>query len=275
MSYYKGASIFKNAEKHVSARWLVKIDLKDFFHSISERRVYNLVKSYGYPPLLSFEIARLATRPYSKIYGIQKKVKSRKRLKYKFYSSMELSVLPQGGNLSPALSNLVLKSFDDQIEAVASKFDCTCTRYADDIVFSTLSKSFNRQKATELVGKIYDVINRNGFNPNKKKTRIIPPGSRKLVTGLVVNDSEPKLPKEFKENIDKHLYFIKKYGVLGHVKRRKFYTVGTFQSHLKGLIRFASSVEEDFGKDRLAVFNSIDWESANELEYGKIPFWVD
>ena len=52
----------KNAEQHRSCRWLVKVDVKSFFESISERQVYKVFRALGYPALLSFELTRLCTR---------------------------------------------------------------------------------------------------------------------------------------------------------------------------------------------------------------------
>ncbi len=61
-AYARGASPIKCAKHHLGARWLVKIDIHDFFESISERRVYFAFRSCGYQPLVSFELARITTR---------------------------------------------------------------------------------------------------------------------------------------------------------------------------------------------------------------------
>jgi RNA-directed DNA polymerase len=62
MAYARGASPLLCANRHVGARWLVKLDIHDFFESISERRVYFAFHECGYQALVAFELARLCTR---------------------------------------------------------------------------------------------------------------------------------------------------------------------------------------------------------------------
>ena len=60
-SYHKDASILKCAQEHLGAKWLIKLDIKNFFGSIQEGQVYDVFESRGYNPLVSFEMARLCT----------------------------------------------------------------------------------------------------------------------------------------------------------------------------------------------------------------------
>ena len=62
-AYRRGRSIRAAAERHVGAAWLVKLDLHDFFPSVSENRVYRTFQELGYANLVSFELGRLTTRP--------------------------------------------------------------------------------------------------------------------------------------------------------------------------------------------------------------------
>ena len=47
------------AEQHRNARWLVKMDVMNFFESILEPKVYEVFRSFGYQPLMAFELTRL------------------------------------------------------------------------------------------------------------------------------------------------------------------------------------------------------------------------
>lgn len=49
------------AEEHCGCAWLLKVDIQDFFHSITEGQVSAIFYQLGYPSLLSFELARLVT----------------------------------------------------------------------------------------------------------------------------------------------------------------------------------------------------------------------
>lgn len=69
VAYMRGQTIVAAASRHCGARWMVKVDIKDFFDSITETSVYYVFQSLGYRPLISFEMARLCTvglrlRPY-------------------------------------------------------------------------------------------------------------------------------------------------------------------------------------------------------------------
>ena len=176
--------------------------------------------------------------------------------------------------MSPVISNLVLKSFDAEIKSLALKYGCECTRYADDICFSTDSSNFNREKAQQLIGEVFKVIYKNGLKPNNKKTTIVPPGAKKIVTGLIVNKSKPRLTKDFKQNLETHLHFAEKYGVLSHIKKRDFNSTSGFRSHLWGLIQFANSIEKDFGEDCKAKFETLDWEKAELFPDDKPSYWL-
>lgn len=96
-AYVKGKGIIDNAEVHCGASWLVKIDIRRFFESISERQVYHVFKRMNYTNLLSFELARLCTIATSN----KKKGNSRRwtqfNKRYKFYDySEKMGHLPQG-----------------------------------------------------------------------------------------------------------------------------------------------------------------------------------
>jgi RNA-directed DNA polymerase len=55
-------SLLDGASRHAGCSWLIKLDLRNFFESISERRAYRVFKQLGYGGLISFELARICTR---------------------------------------------------------------------------------------------------------------------------------------------------------------------------------------------------------------------
>ena len=59
---YRDRGILAAARRHADCTWLVKMDIRDFFDSLSERRVYRVFRSLGYGALLSFQLARICTR---------------------------------------------------------------------------------------------------------------------------------------------------------------------------------------------------------------------
>lgn len=60
-AYDKKCSIVENAKVHIDSPWMIKLDIKNFFHSIYEKDVYTIFNDLGYTELLSLELARLCT----------------------------------------------------------------------------------------------------------------------------------------------------------------------------------------------------------------------
>ena len=253
-AFSPGDNIVANAAGHCSASMIVKVDIENFFTSINEVSVYKVFRRLGYPALVSFELARICTRVVSdKRLGppppyARKHWKSQS--KYAFYSFRFLGHLPQGAPTSPMLANLVCRSLDEQLEALAKKFDAHFTRYADDLTFSLDTK--NREIGKELVQKIGAVLRDHGLAPRAAKTVISGPGARKIVTGLVVNGLKPSLPKEIKARIEVPLYFIEKYGLINHCERSGFCSPISYLNHIFGLVRYASMVDPVKGASWLA-----------------------
>ena len=92
---------------------------------------------------------------------------------------------------------------------------------------------------------------------NREKTAVIPPGARKIVLGLFVYETTPRLSRAFKDKIRQHFYYIEKFGVEEHVIRGGFDSVGGFCRHLKGLLDFSNMVEPGFARDCYAQFAKI------------------
>jgi RNA-directed DNA polymerase len=104
-------SIFSNAKPHVNKKHLLNMDLKDFFPSISAKRVRQiLVKHIGInDSQMADVLALLCTYQKS---------------------------LPIGAPTSPVLSNFACLEMDKELAAYCLLKDIDYTRYADDLTFS-------------------------------------------------------------------------------------------------------------------------------------------
>jgi RNA-directed DNA polymerase len=257
-AFNEGCSPVKNAQQHCSSKWLVKIDVENFFESVSEKQVYHVFKGMGFRPLLSFELARLCTRIADPLGrpGVHY-WRLRKRYSIGAYCKDCIGHLPQGAPTSPLLANLVCFDLDTRLNAIAGKFRCVYTRYADDIVFS--SQDFDRRRAKKLIALTVGVLAEFGFKQNFRKTIIAPPGARRIVTGLLVDGVEVKLPNKYREKIELHLHHAAKHGIASHCERRKFRSLVGFRNHLHGLITYAESVDPKFGAKCRSEFESLPW----------------
>lgn len=237
---------------------MVKIDVKDFFESISERQVYYVFKSLGYPKLLSFEFARICTRVIPPSGSGQPRlrdalprwVNKRSKARVPYSSIGQVGHLPQGAPTSAMLANLSVFELDKKIQAIASTFNATYTRYADDIVLTR--NEGTRQDCEEILRRVISEVRTSGLRVNSYKSGVRGPGARKIVTGLVINDDVPRVPKRYREDILLSIYHIKKHGLLSHMERRKARSPLGYLNHLVGRILFCRSVEAQFADAAMA-----------------------
>lgn len=258
-AYEPGVNSLEMAQLHCGAKWLIKLDITSFFESVLEPEVYKVFRGLGYQPLVAFEMTRVCTR-----LRTSKNPSSQRRDRHpriRQYTNAFMGHLPQGAPTSPMLANLACRSLDEALEALATKTGLIYTRYADDLTFSTRSETFSNAQARAFVRSVYAVLLRQGFFPNYAKSRIHPPGARKVVLGLLVDGAEPKLTREFRDRLRMHIHFCE-YTAIGpvlHATNRGFDSVLGLQRHLFGLAAYAQSIDRTLGTAYLDRLRKIDW----------------
>ncbi|REG49003.1 RNA-directed DNA polymerase [Paraburkholderia sp. BL6669N2] len=265
-AFAPGCTLLNAAEPHCGARWLIKVDVQNFFESISEIAAYRAFRGLGYQPLVAFEFARLCTRlgrKTSRRSHAQWRRAPWRRYKIAAYNHDQYRIghLPQGAPTSPMLANIAMHGADEALHALARSSGLTYTRYADDLTFSTTALDFNRELASIVVRSVYRILGEYGFSPNVAKTQIIPPRARKIVLGLLVDEPNPRLPREFREKMRMHLYYIKKDGVgpARHAANRGFTAVASLRNVLYGLAAFATQIEPQYGLSIRKELDAVAW----------------
>lgn len=265
-AFAPGCTLLRAAEPHCGAKWLIKVDVQNFFESVSEIAAYRAFRGLGYQALTAFEFARLCTRlgriTLRRLHP-QWRSNSWRRYEIAAYNRNQgrIGHLPQGAPTSPMIANIAMLTADEELHALASSWRLTYTRYADDLVFSTADPDFTRQLASSVVRSVYRILGSYGFSPNVAKTQIVPPRARKVVLGLLVDEPSPRLPREFREKMRMHLYYLKKDGVgpARHAAKRGFTAVASLRNILYGLTAFASQIEPQYGAGIRAELDSITW----------------
>ena len=227
-AYKRGTPITANAIPHKNRKYLLKMDLEDFFGSITFIQVYrNVFNTRYFPKQIGTILTELCCKD---------------------------DVLPQGAPTSPMLSNLVMRHFDDTIGNWCKKRGISYTRYSDDMTFSgDVPLYFVYEKVCRILKKM-------GFEINEKKTHFITNASRQTVTGLTVND-EVRIPADYKRKLRQEVYYALKYTVEGSLKHTKntdyvstHYTyIGSYEvyechkylNHLLGQINYVLGVEPE------------------------------
>lgn len=246
-AYRSGRSIVGCAAEHIGARWLVKVDVHNFFGSIDEIRVYELFRGLRYPSLLSFELSRLCTRAEVGIPQAWRRDRGP-------YTQVPVGVLPQGAPTSGALANAAMLEVDDALAALAERHNLTYTRYSDDLVFSAVSR-FSRGQAAGIVAKVDATLRRHRLQIHRRKTSVVTPGARKVVLGLLLEKDGVALPLRFKRRIQTHVRGVGTFGLVAHAEHRRFRSVLSMIEHVDGCIAFAKSVDASFAASVKAEWN--------------------
>ncbi|RSL29691.1 RNA-directed DNA polymerase [Salibacterium salarium] len=244
-AFEKKKSIITNAKIHRNKRFVLNIDLENFFESFNFGRVRGFFIKNNHL-LLPNEVATVIAQ-----------------------LSCYQGKLPQGAPSSPIITNLICEILDLRLLKIARRYKVDYTRYADDLTFSTNKNSFLEQE-TRFLEEISKELKRSGFEINEKKTRLQFKDSRQVVTGLVVNK---------KVNVKRDYY--KNTRAMAHT----LYTQGKFEidgeeatiDQLEGRFSFINQLDwsnnmkinrnnKDY-KNRFASFKS------SEREYQKFLFY--
>jgi retron-type reverse transcriptase len=170
-------SIVSNALPHVGREVVVNLDLKDFFPTLTWKRVKGKFRGLGYSEAVATVLALLCTEPDVDAVELDGE---------RLYARKGTRRLPQGAPTSPALTNLICARLDRRIAGVASKLGFSYTRYADDMTFSASGEAAN--KTGTILKAVNDIVAAEGFAVHPDKTRVMRRHRRQEVTGLVVNE---------------------------------------------------------------------------------------
>lgn len=247
--YVKGRGIKENASFHVDKKYVLNVDIKDFFNSVKKEYIR---KYLSYKP---FSINRnsVSSIIISEICTFN-------------------NSLPTGSVTSPFLSNIVLKELDYSLTMLAVKNKIIYSRYVDDLTFSTNKKIDFKN----LVNSIGQRISKFGYKLNKNKTRLQCWGSRQIVTGLVVN-KKVSVKREF---IDLTKVMLNNWWVDGYENAQSKYVLDRHISEgvnldnvVRGRIDFIGDIMNPTKRKFHAIYIDLlkrYWVLKHKMDYSKI-----
>lgn len=212
-AYDKGNNILKHATVHKDNNYLLKIDLKDFFPSISGNDIEHFCVNNanmlpcGWSCKDTILLINLTCR-----YG-------------------KLAI---GAVTSPVISNIICYDLDSKIKSFCDASEVTYSRYADDLYFSVNEKDV-------LLG-VYDKAHKvldalpcpYGLRINHNKTTHTSSKHRRVVTGLVLtSDCKVSIGRKKKRYIKSMIH---KWNLLAEEEKVS----------LKGLLSYVNGVEPSF-----------------------------
>ena len=225
--FVKYRSLVTGAAPHTGKAVVLNLDLKDFFPSITWRRVKGLFVKLGYGEHVATVLALLCTEPPRVATELDGRV---------YHVALGERVLPQGACTSPALTNLLCRRLDARLAGLAKRFGYTYTRYADDLTFSSASTA----DLNKLQWSVRQVIASEGLADNPSKTRVMRASQRQEVTGVVVN-TRPKVSRDTLRTLRAILHNCAKHGLASQNRDGH----ADFAAHLRGRVEFACMVDPE------------------------------
>lgn len=228
-------SIISNATPHVGQDLVVNYDLKNFFPSISYRRVKGVFRAMGYSEAVATILGLLCTEPEIEEVELDSKT---------YYVATSDRHLPQGSPASPALSNLICRRLDRRLDRLSETLGFRYTRYADDLTFSASGE--NLQRLCTLLRRVEFVVNEEGLTINDQKTRVMRRSRQQEVTGIVVNQ-RPNVSNRELKRFRATLFQIERDGIEG----KHWGHSGNVLAAIEGYANFVATVNPDKGRPLL------------------------
>ena len=224
-AYRKNLSIKDNAIPHLNNKMILKLDIENFFDNIDFINIYKSCFDI-FPKSIGILLTVLCT----------------------YYGS-----LPQGAPTSAYISNLVMKDFDYEIGNYCKENNITYTRYSDDMTFSG---DFNPSK---IISKVRKLLYKLNLKINNKKIKVIYNYYSQNVTGIVVNE-KIQVSNKYRKKIRQELYYINKYGIESHIKRKNIINKKKYINSLYGKVIYVLQInqfDKEFINYKMIIKNMI------------------
>lgn len=219
-----GLSVIANARLHLSQKWVICLDIRNFFPSVHFKRIYNNFISLSCYPDIANSLTHFVTYKHQ---------------------------LPQGAPTSPAIANIVLYNLDKRIFNLCKLEGFKYSRYFDDITIS------GKNNPKSILNKCGLIISQEGFklNRNPEKLRIMPATEKQIVTGLLVNGKNLHLPPEQIVKIKSIIKMLTLGDLPAFIDKEPAEVKATIQGHLS----FLESVDFKIAQKMKQDFNKINW----------------
>ncbi|MEZ9157960.1 reverse transcriptase domain-containing protein [Vibrio lentus] len=184
-------SYYDFLKPHIHGYYYLRLDIKKFFHSISITEVKSLIESCfskekGDAKYSPSDIALMAVTHKASNECPDEELKGKE-------------ILPIGLPSSPVISNIIFRRIDILIQKYCEDKKITYSRYADDLLFSSLDSKFIHSEHFEKEISIF--ISTLSLRLNKKKRKACE--NTISLNGYVIQNTKPKkfsFSNVYKEN---------------------------------------------------------------------------
>ena len=246
-----GRSIVTHAAPHCDKKAVLKMDLADFFASVTSARVFQIFRTLGYPPDSARLLMGLCTTSMpADVWDARPGARAGAD-----FVARQLLVtrhLPQGAPTSPALANLAANRLDRRLAGLASAAGAVYSRYADDLAFSGDARVARSRKRIDALISV--IAYEEGFAVNHRKTRLMRAGVRQRLAGVVVN-VRPNIRRDEFDRLKAILTNCARHGPASQNRQG----IADFRAHLAGKIAHVASIHPGRGQKLRRVFQRIVW----------------
>lgn len=221
-SYRKGRGPLSNANLHIGNPYAVKLDIAEFFPSITTEKVFQAFLALGCTGSVARVLARLTTHN---------------------------NQLPQGAPTSPHIANMVADRLAHRIASLSTQHNLSNGIYGDDIAVS------GSARVARIKNLLTRIIIDEAFKVSPAKIQILGPRDRKSFTGFVVSDKS-NVPKDEYRKVRAIVYNCQTKGPAsqfsGDLQKAK--------ARLMGMIARIHQVNPAHANRLRKAFNTINWE---------------
>ncbi|TAK34494.1 MAG: RNA-directed DNA polymerase [Saprospiraceae bacterium] len=206
-------NIYTNALVHFGSQWVLNLDLKDYFHTVTSRHLTWVFRElFGFPEALANQLIALAS--------------------YR-------GVLPMGAPTSPVLSNLAALPLDQELQPFANLLDAAYTRFVDDLTFS-----FDTQPTPEVIAAIRQKVEKHHFILNETKIRLTAKKDNPEVTGLILKSPHPDVSGSFLKKLKKDIRLYRRLTTPGMMQRGIFHAsvLDKLRRSIAGQVQFVKFI---------------------------------
>lgn len=237
--FLPGRSILSNAQIHGNPEIVLKMDIRNFFPTVTFPRVRGVFRRAGYRKQIATLLALLCTEAPREIVKLDDKT---------YYVALSQRCLPQGAPTSPAITNTLCLRMDYRLSGLARKLGWRYTRYADDLTFSLPNGHQDPPQLGKLIGSVTRIVAAEGFSIHPEKTRVARKGSRQTVTGLVVNGAmPPRVPRRLRRELRAAIH---------NLRNGKPLQPGDTPSRLAGYAAYIYMTNPELGRQMLEALDA-------------------
>jgi RNA-directed DNA polymerase len=249
--FTRGRSVIDHARAHAGQAALLRLDLADFFASVSAGRVFGVFRTLGYEPAVAHVLTGLTTNTVpEQVWQVIHGAAASAGIQPRFHLGRQLATphLPQGAPTSPALANLAAFRLDRRLSGLAAAGGIRYSRYADDLAFSGPRVA---RRAAHLGAAVAAIVRAEGFAVNADKTVLRTRAARQSVCGIVVN-ATPNISRAEYDRLKAILHNAARDGPASQGLAGR-------EAHLRGRIAWVAALNRPRGEKLMRRFAQIDW----------------